>query len=176
MTESKTVESTSTVSLVPTAKSIVRLATGIMLPRTIAVRHEQLIDDVSYLVEIAAEWTDGRYRVRRLEVTTESGNVTSAVLRHVPIAAIISTHASINLWLWEPTENGVKMRPGDVTEIEDEVQRAAAVYQLAHAVGLPPSRAVSNSLGIPYATAKKRVTQARERGLLGETLAGRAKG
>jgi hypothetical protein len=48
----------------------------------------------------------------------------------------------------------------------EDVEPAAVLYAVAQLCGQPPTKAVSDELGIPLGTARRLVAQARERGLL----------
>lgn len=136
-----------------------------MLPGWFSIEHTEHIDGEDFDITIDVDLIDGRCRIRRLEITSNVSAISSSMLRSLPLTSIVATKAVSEL-RWMSTEE----------DMADDVKLAAAIYQVAFAAGLPPSRCVSDRMKIPYGTAKKRVAQARERGLLPPTRPGCAKG
>ena len=99
-------------------------------------------------------------------------SVTGEVLRGVPVASIVRGVVWRNL-LRRNTEHGgepryLRYEVPDLTETtEGEVLRTVdEVYRVAAYVGDAPRRAVATALGVSDATAGRRITAARNAGLL----------
>lgn len=144
-----------------------RLAQEIAIPGT---------TDLPYHVEIDAELEDGRYVVKRLCASRREGGppVTTDGLRAIPVARILAHGAAGTLVKVTSNPQGTEFEASPVGPWDDELTQVAAVYRLAYACGLPPTKAVAESFEIPPSTAAKRVMKARKEGLLGETTPGQA--
>lgn len=170
-----TLNTRTTTNPISTVRDGVPMTSGIVLSRTLPSVSDLVIDDATYHVEMTTELVNGRYRVRRMDVTTDDGDVSATLLRKIPVSVILARSAEHGILRWQASgDDSISYSPVSIMDFDDEVQRAAVMYQLSFAVGARPAKAVSDVLGIPYATAKKRISQARERGLLGQTTSGRA--
>lgn len=104
-------------------------------------------------------------------------------LRRLPIAGLVGYAAHQMLWRTE-THDGYTTSDGPVQPPEgfpgsgptDEALRyIAGTYHVAHAVGMPPTKAVEG-LGLTYSTAARWVALARAAGYLSRTAPGKSSG
>jgi hypothetical protein len=157
----------------------VDIGDGVTVPETIdiTVSPDMPDDDVPYEVRLHLVAADGRLvcQTVTVEATDQSGPVTAEGLRGIPLAGLlrwgVREHARQQGRRFNPDPDVAKDGP-----TPEALRAAATVYRLAYALGEPPTKAVSVSLGLTYSTAARWVAKAREAGLLGATTQGRAGG
>lgn len=146
-------------------------------------------DIVEFEVRLVIAYDGDRFHVEELCCHRVEGGpaVTGEAIRALPVARLMGEAAVAHVFNVEPTgaaDRSVRMTPlgafgpGDVTDgpTDEALRKVAVVYQLHHACGLPPTRAVEIIFELPRSTAGRWVGMARERGLLGPTTPGRASG
>lgn len=164
----------------------VQLAAGVEAPAYIppcAIRREEG-DELPYDLEMSVRYRAGRYVVDHLACLRVEGGrpVDSAGLRLVPVTNLVAAVVANFVWDVEPSEGGpqwtefLNVAPADAAAgpTDDALRKAAIVYAVAYACGLPPTKTVMTNLGLARSTAGRWVTLARERGFLGPTTPGRA--
>lgn len=139
------------------------------------------VDDESLdvLVELELDVEDGRLVVTRFTAQRRPKGppVTIDVLKSLPLVRLTSQAAKDGLLYGlirvESTGGaGTRVQPVDLHGLP-EAERAAIVYRAAHFLGMPPTAAVAEVLGISRDMAAKRVQAARSAGLLEQTTKGR---
>jgi len=146
---------------------------GVLAPRRItatATGH-----DPDYDLDIEVELERGRYVVRSLmSQARKAGAVTSEGVTHLPITKILRIIVARALGNplvsgWAPGQAPANQGPTD-----EALKRVAAVYRMAHLMGLPPTESVAQDLALPRSTAGRWVSMARSRGFLGPAQPRRA--
>jgi hypothetical protein len=153
-------------------------------------------EEVGVEVEVETDVDDlGHPHCRRLEIRPlRDGEVTGETLRRIPIArwlGLLMTAA-----IWKPSGRPGELQTGipqpELAEFyrrhgqagrrprsgsplsTDHLKEVADRYRAALDRGEPPTQAVANEMHAARSTAARWVAKARERGLLGPSLPGRA--
>lgn len=164
---------------------------GYVVPSHFTAKSESL------QLELEIEFVDGAPRVRRIELAGE--HITGETLRRLQIgrltrqavagaflsaqraevdgqpALIIDqsrTEAAANAYN-EYVQDARRPRSG-APLTDDDLQNVADLYRAALADGRPPTQTIANEMHASRATAARWVARARERGLLGAAIPGRA--
>ena len=149
--------------------------TGLTVPSRI--EDVEIVDDPSipYDATLTIEFQESRYVCTSMTLKQRKGGppVTSQGLRTIPVASLIRPIVQGKVWLLheESPSPGVIIRePGSAADLPnakrrrrqpgEDVHAAAVVYAVAAITGQPPTKAVSDELGIPLGTARRLVAQA----------------
>jgi hypothetical protein len=131
-------------------------------------------EEPPYDVDLTVTVTAGQAVITSVTATSRPGEpgISSTGLRQLPLARLL--FLAYEGSVMRATEAGgvYEMTP---VEPADNLEAAAAAYRLAAAVGVPPVQAVAARFGITPSTARGRVERARAKGLLSETIKGKAK-
>lgn len=148
---------------------------GVMWQRAVTIDDPTL----PVVVELELEVQGGRLVVSRLAAARRADGppVTVDVLKSLPLVGLASRAATggpmMGLVKRERTDGkSVRVSPLDLDRLT-EAERAAVVYRAAFFIGMPPTAAVAEVLGISRDMAAKRVQAARLAGLLEPTSKGR---
>jgi hypothetical protein len=139
---------------------------GILAPKGITASATGHDPDYDLELEIALD--GGRYVVRSITCRARKrGAVTSEGVTDLPVAKILRIIVGRVLGNplasgWGAPGQGARQGP-----TEDALKRVAAVYRMAHLMGLPPTESVAQDLSLPRSTAGRWVSMARQRGFLG---------
>jgi hypothetical protein len=149
---------------------------GPMVPRRVTI---EVVDDptIPYDVTMVAELQGDRLVCTTLTAKQRPGGeeVTATGLRRIPTATLIR-NAVLPLAMKRAGRDrdyvafeGPLMVGGD-----DELESIAAVYRIAHACGERPTAVLAEVLDASWSTAAKKVKAARDAGLLGPAVRGKA--
>jgi len=163
------------------------------VPRLIhaSATDEDLGLDLGLEVEIGDR---GEPRCRQLEVrATGEDEVTGETLRRVPVARLLGLVLAVAAWkVTSPTTMQTGMAAGAMREFyqsyargsrrprrgspltDANLRQVAELYRAAFDRGDPPTATIAGELHIARSTAARWVAKARERGLLGPSIRGRA--
>jgi hypothetical protein len=153
--------------------------TGLLCPTPI--EEVEIIGDPSipYDATLTIEFQDTRYVCTSMTLKQRKGGppVTSQGLRSIPMASLIRPVVQGKVLLMHeesPSPGVITREPGSAADLPDakrrrrrpgeDVDAAAVVYAVAAITGQPPTKAVSDELGIPLGTARRLVAQALEAG------------
>lgn len=133
-------------------------------------------DPVPFDVAIDAVLENGRYVVESLSAQRTAGGppITTEQLRLIPVGRILAEGLATLVRMTVPVSSGEARITTDPRPLADDLSTVAAIYRIAYACGLPPTKTVAEMLGLPASTANKRVIRARREGLLPATTPGRA--
>jgi hypothetical protein len=143
---------------------------GVLAPRRItatATGH-----DPDYDLEVEIELERGRYVVRSLQCQARKGGaVTSEGVTHLPVKQIL--RIIVGRALGNPLVSGwsgwiLSPSVADQGPTDEALKQVAAMYRVAHLMGLPPTGAVAQGLSLARSTAGRWVSMARQRGFLGK--------
>jgi hypothetical protein len=139
---------------------------GVLAPRRITATAAGR--DPAYDLEVEIELERGRYIVTSLTCRARKGGaVTSEGVTHVPVKQIL--RIIVGRALGNPLVSWAPGRPtSNQGPTEEALQRVAAVYRMAHLMGLPPTESVAQDLDLPRSTTGRWVSMARQRGFLGK--------
>jgi hypothetical protein len=139
---------------------------GVLAPERIIATARGHGPDYDLEVEIGLE--RDRYIVTSLKLHARKGGaVTSEGVTHVPVKQIL--RFIVGEVLAHPLVSGWATRhPASLGPTDEALQRVAAVYRMAHLMGLPPTESVAQDLDLPRSTAGRWVSMARQRGFLGK--------
>jgi hypothetical protein len=164
-------------------KKFVFLGSGVAAPEEMTVSSGNF-GDFDTTIRIVYDDKTGRFiadeiRVRRIE---DSKEVTSTDLRKIRVEEIIRTAVPYSVVFIDEQDNvtasggytsGLGMVPPSTVKAikesgltDDALMWVARVYTVAHAVRLPPAKAVSEALELPTRTASYWIAKARKLGLL----------
>jgi hypothetical protein len=140
---------------------------GVFAPRRITATARG--HDPDYDLELEVELERGRYVVRSMTCRARKGGaVSSEGVTHIPVRNIlrlvVGKQLSIPLLSPGRAANPSLAEQGPT---DQALKRAAAVYRMAHLMGLPPTETVAQDLELPRSTAGRWVSMARQRGFLG---------
>jgi hypothetical protein len=140
---------------------------GVLAPKRISATATG--HDPDYDLELEVELERGRYVVKSLTCRARKGGaVSSEGVTHIPVKNILRhvVGRQLSIPLLSP---GRAANPAIAAQgpTEQALKRAAAVYRMAHLIGLPPTEAVAQDLELPRSTAGRWVSMARRRGFLG---------
>jgi hypothetical protein len=140
---------------------------------------------IPYDLTLSIAFASGRYRCTSLTALPRKGGppITAAGLRSIPVGALVRRSVQDQVVLvrdkTSPAPGVTKLSLGSSPfprpapepgrrrrHTRDDVEAAAVVYAVAQMCGEPPTKAVTDELGIPLGTARKLVARARESGLL----------
>lgn len=164
--------------VVPIGGEHVTLAPGLVVPKQVAVRHEDA-STLPYNVEFVAVLRERRFEIERLTVTpkTDGEPVTTEGLRQLPLTRLVRAAVGSLMARGDVGPKGEIVGggsfPAEVPRVprggpdQEVLEHVAAVYRLAHACREPETKAVASRFGIPPSTASKWVMKAREKELLG---------
>lgn len=169
---------------------MVEVVPGVRAPARSEVRFTPDADDdaVPFEVRMVIAYDGDRFHVNELCCHQVDGGppVTGEAIRTLPVARLMGEAAAhvFNVEATGAPDRSVKVTPlgafgpSDVADgpTDEALRKVATVYQLHHACGLPPTKAVEVVFELPRSTAGRWVGMARERGLLGPTTPGRASG
>ncbi|MEU8297641.1 hypothetical protein AB0C04_10175 [Micromonospora sp. NPDC048909] len=120
-------------------------------------------------VDLTAEYDSeaGRYIASEVVVRAAGQEVTSQIMRSIPVAALLR-HAVTNAigavdLVPQLPDSAEVLQPGPSVAT---LRHVARVYRLALLLGDPPTARVAESLEVPRSTAGRWVTRARDRGYL----------
>lgn len=144
----------------------VDIGDGWTVPSGITIRVD---DHGGHDVELAAEYRpdSGKYEAAAVTVRRRDVEVTGEVLRLVPVAGLL--REGVVAVALQPLADLPMPHPRDVAAqgpTDDTLRWVARAYRLAVLLGDPPTRRVSDALGIPRSTASSWATRARDRGFL----------
>ena len=150
-------------------------------------------EEAPYVVRIDWDTFDDRWEPKAIRVATrlpdETGPITGAVLRSLPIASIVATVRSGQKDLAEQTGERLKADEVEIPEgyLEawetgkrprlgrDHYEDVAAIYRAAYQAGQYPTKAVAEKFSVSSSTAGSWVSRARNLyDLLPDTPAGKA--
>lgn len=147
------------------------------VPREFTVSYNG--DDVPYIVELTATWSNGRLICTslRCQPKAQGEEITLAGLRTFKIEWFI--RASVFQFLHHREKGGwVPATFPDIDASEGptdaNLEWTAVIYRFAYATRYDPTIAVMEALDLPRSTAARWVMTARKKGLLGPTVEGRA--
>lgn len=152
---------------------------------------DQNDDLLPYEVDLGVVYRGERFECATLCIRQADGGpaVTPESLRGLPLRRLIATiteyrvvgegeadaasrgamdHRRMTPLSWPIPEQGSGLGPSD-----EALSLVATAYRIAYACGLPPTRYVEQSLRLSRATAGRWIREARNQGLLGETVPGR---
>lgn len=156
---------------------------AVQLPLSFTASIKGLPIEVAGVVDLVGD----RLGCTKLTVTGSAGEaVTGERLRQVPVADLMARAVRAGLVQTKLVDDGklrvttpVQLEPPEgfpkSGPTEEALQFIALVYQLAYVLGESPTKAVAQ-LGMPYATAARWVSRAREASYLSRTAPGRAGG
>lgn len=178
----------------PPQGEYVHLDRDYVLPRQFFVTH-QLDTGGEATLEVATD-DHGATRCVRLELhAPEDGSIVTEVLRAVPVGRLVHLGTTSQLLrCTELTGGGVKIEPADAEEqrqfyqrysrarrarqgtplTDDTLAQVATVYRAAASRTNRPTETVAETMNVARSTAARWVANARERGLLGPAIRGRA--
>jgi hypothetical protein len=140
---------------------------GVLAPRRITATARS--HDPDYDLELEVELERGRYVVKSLTCRARKGGaVTSEGVTHIPVKNILRqvVGRELRIPLLSPGRAAnYSLAEGGPTD--QALKHAAAVYRMAHLMGLPPTESVAQDLSLPRSTAGRWVSMARQRGFLG---------
>ena len=140
---------------------------GILAPRRITATASG--HDPDYDLEVEIELERGRYVVKSLRCQARKGGaVTSEGVTHLPVKQIL--RIIVGRVLGNPLVSGWAPGPDAAGQgpTDEALKRVAAVYRVAHLMGLPPTESVAQTSSLARSTAGRWVGMARERGFLGK--------
>lgn len=163
---------------------------GLTAPRRTLVNIQIRLDDEPAADGRAVvEFNDesGRFELREIEFRSEPGHsLTGEILRAIPLASLLD-HARPSDWEQRQLPPGVvrhgpygllteeaQARMKEAGPVTETLRMVATIYQVAYAMGDPPTKQVAAAFDVPRPTAERWVRRARERGFLGESEHGRA--
>ncbi len=151
------------------------------------------VDDAPYVVRVEWGEFDGRWEPKAIRIATrlpeETGPITGAVLRALPIGRIVATIRSRQKTLAQKTVDQLKADQVEVPEgyleawetgkrprlSREHYEDVAAVYRAAYQAGQYPTKAVAEKFSVSSSTAGSWVSRARNLyDLLPDTPAGKA--
>lgn len=136
--------------------------------------------DLDVVIELELEVEDERLVVSALRARRRPGGppVTVDALKSLPVVRLIARElggGAVLSWLVQIDDQGdghYRVAPANL-EALPEAERAAIIYRAAYFLGMAPTTAVAEGLGISRDMAAKRVQAARLAGFLEPTTKGR---
>lgn len=142
-------------------------AEGVLAPRLITATATGR--DPDYDVEVEIELERGHYVVKSLLCQARKGGaVTSEGMTHLPVKQIL--RIIVGRALGNPLVSGWALSPSVANQgpTDEALKQVAAMYRVAHLMGLPPTESVAQGLSLARSTAGRWVSMARQRGFLGK--------
>jgi hypothetical protein len=147
----------------------------------------------AHSLEASVVFEEGRFIIDQLTFRRRKGGppITTESIRQSRLATLLHLAVESQVVESTPTDDGgykaawphwsikpalsERARAGGGPSDED-LRSIATVYQVAYALGAPPTRTVMERFGLPRSTASRWIRVARERGLLGPATPRKAGG
>lgn len=141
---------------------------GILAPRRITATASG--HDPDYDLELEIELERGRYVLRTMTCRARRGRtITSEGVNDIPVPQIVRRIVGRVLAIpFLSPGRAAYPSLGGQGPTDEALKRVAAVYRMAHLIGLPPTESVAQDLELPRSTAGRWVSMARQREFLGK--------